>query len=128
MIKTKTLFKRKEDLASYDGLMMIWPCVDGITTRMLSMLKTVSPPERISAAVGSAVRAYHQEIGQDLNDWERLAIYIIELGLFVCRELGFSLKFAEIMARANLPKKLTAELLIQAGRKAKIQEVECLTS
>jgi hypothetical protein len=42
MIKTKTLLKRKDDQASYDGLTMIWPCVDGITGQMLALLKTLT--------------------------------------------------------------------------------------
>ncbi|HDX5108211.1 TPA: hypothetical protein ROI28_004445 [Citrobacter freundii] len=128
MIKTKNLLKRKDDLASYDGLTMIWPCVDGITVRMLALLKTLAHEDRVGAAVSSAIKAYHQDIDEELNDWERLAIYIIELGLFVSRELQFALNLHEITSRINLPRKLTHELMIQAGRKARIGEVECLTS
>lgn len=106
MIKTKTLLKRKDDQASYDGLTMIWPCVDGITGQMLALLKTLTPDERVGAAVSSAIKAYHQDNEQELNDWERLAIYIIELGLFVCRELQHTLNFCEITSRINLPRKL----------------------
>ncbi|EYU15101.1 MULTISPECIES: hypothetical protein [Photorhabdus] len=117
MQKTKSLFMRKEEYAAYDGLTLIWPCIENITLSMITLLPEPTPSGRIADAIQRAVAAYHRHTSEPFSDWERLAMYCLELASFTASELNCRLSPQDITEQCRRPRRLTIELLADTSKK-----------
>lgn len=120
MVKLKTLFRSKDEISSYERLVLTWPCVDKISTQLISLL----PDEKqilIASAIQDAIAAYHQPYPFYMTDWERLSVYLIVSINFTTKTLSGKMSFYEVAQSCSLPRRLTPTFIEDTARKLSME-------
>ncbi|PHM72181.1 hypothetical protein [Xenorhabdus sp. KJ12.1] len=120
MAKLKTFFQTKEEINAYEGLVLAWPCVEKISTHLISLLPTVQQ-KLIASAIQEAIAAYHQPYPFYMTDWERLAVYLIMTINFTTKILAGKMSFYEIATSCFLPRRMTAAFIEDTARKISME-------
>ncbi|HBX5762651.1 TPA: hypothetical protein MH536_26930 [Klebsiella pneumoniae] len=120
MVKLKTLFRAKDDIAAYEGLVVIWPCAEKISSQLVSLI----PEEQhnlIVPVVKEAIAAYHQPYPFYMTDWERLAVYLIMTINFITHTLAGKMTFHEVAKTCALPRKMTPVFIEDTAKKLSME-------
>lgn len=120
MIKLKTLFRLKEHIAAYEGLVLTWRCVDEISSHLASLIPDESLPQ-ILPVVQKAIAAYNQPYPFYMTDWERLAVYIITIINFVTKTLDGKMSFHQVVNSCPLPRRITSAFIEDTAKKISLE-------
>ncbi|ELY4881502.1 hypothetical protein ACLI07_23175 (plasmid) [Providencia huaxiensis] len=121
MIKLKTLFRSKDDVAAYEGLVLIWPCADKISSQLASLLTESKHQEGLLHVVQNAISAYHQPYPFYMTDWERLAVYLIVTINFVTECFAGKKSFHDIVESCSMPRRMTSAFIEDTALKLSME-------
>lgn len=120
MKKLKTLFRSKNEMVAYEGLVLVWPCVEKISSHLASLV----PGEQrdlLLPVVKEAIAAYHQPYPCYMTDWERLAVYLIMTINFITKIHAGKMTFYEIAKTCSLPRKMTPAFIEDTAKKLSLE-------
>lgn len=120
MIKLKTLFRSKEEIAAYERLVLVWPCADKISSHLASLIPN-EQQSLIAPVVQDAIAAYHQPYPFYMTDWERLAVYIIVNINFITQILAGKMTFYEVAKTCAMPRKMTPTFIEDTAKKLSME-------
>lgn len=120
MAKLKEIFRTKDAITAYEGLVIVWPCVDAISCQLLNHLDTDKRGE-YATVLQAAVEAYHQQYPFYMTDWERLAVYIIIAMNYVAHTLEGRVTFRELVQSCKLHRRLSVAFIEDTARKLSME-------
>lgn len=120
MVKLKTLFRSKDEITAYEGLVLVWPCAEKISSHLASLIPG-EQQELIVPVVQEAIVAYHQPYPFYMTDWERLAVYLIMTINFTTHILGGKMTFHEVAKTCVLPRKMTPAFIEDTAKKLSME-------
>lgn len=121
MVKIKTLFRSKDDIAAYEGLVLIWPCADKITAHLAALLNSSKTQDGLLPVVQDAIAAYHQPYPFYMTDWERLAVYLIMLINYVTECFDGEKTFRDVVSSCSMPRRMTTAFIEDTALKLSME-------
>lgn len=120
MVKLKTLFRSKDEIAAYEGLVLVWPCAEKISSHLASLIPD-DQQSLIVPVVQEAIAAYHQPYPFYMTDWERFAVYLIMTINFTTHILAGKMNFHEVAKTCALPRKMTPAFIEDTAKKLSME-------